>query len=162
MAIYLDTETTGLSPRQGATIVELAIVDDRGKALIDTLVNPRVDIPWQATKVHGITNEMVRRRPTLRELMPQIREIIKGEEYQVYDLESATMEQTLAWLSRDDELLALKLKSIEGVEGIPESMTAEDKLEFVRFLYEIDGFGQWKNDYILGSKKKSGEVVSGE
>jgi DNA polymerase III epsilon subunit-like protein len=70
MAIYLDTETTGLSPRQGATIVELAIVDDRGKTLIDTLVNPRVDIPWQATKVHGITNEMVRRRPTLRELMP--------------------------------------------------------------------------------------------
>jgi len=85
MAIYLDTETTGLSPRQGATIVELAIVDDRGKALIDTLVNPRVDIPWQATKVHGITNEMVRRRPTLRELMPQIREIIKGEEVVIYN-----------------------------------------------------------------------------
>ena len=94
--------------------------------------------------------------------MPTKPEIIKGEEYQVYDLESATMEQTLAWLGRDDELLALKLKSIEGVEGIPESMTTEDKLEFVRFLYEIDGFGQWKNDYILGSKKKSGEVVSGE
>lgn len=85
MAIYLDTETTGLSPRQGATIVELAIVDERGNSLIDTLVNPKTPIPWQATKVHGITDTMVRGKPTLKDLMPVIRSIIQGSQVVIYN-----------------------------------------------------------------------------
>lgn len=85
MAIYLDTETTGLSPRQGATIVELAIVDARGNPLIDTLINPKSPIPWQATKVHGITDNMVRGKPTLKDLMPEIRSIIQGEQVVIYN-----------------------------------------------------------------------------
>ena len=85
MAIYLDTETTGLSPRQGATIVELAIVDERGKTLIDTLVNPKSPIPWQASKVHGITDQMVRHKPTLMEIMPEVRDIIRDKEVVIYN-----------------------------------------------------------------------------
>ena len=53
MAIYLDTETTGFSPAQGATIVEVAIVDEAGRALIDTLVDPRSPIPFGAQQVHA-------------------------------------------------------------------------------------------------------------
>jgi DNA polymerase III epsilon subunit-like protein len=54
MPVYLDTETTGLSPARGDAIVEVAIVDSCGRALIDTLVNPGRHISWQATQVHGI------------------------------------------------------------------------------------------------------------
>lgn len=85
MAIYLDTETTGLSPRQGATICELAIVDERGRTLINTLVNPRTSIPWQASNIHGITDAMVHGKPTLRDLMPKIRAIIRGEQVVIYN-----------------------------------------------------------------------------
>ncbi len=85
MAIYLDTETTGFSPNQGATIVELAIVDERGNPLIDTLVNPKISIPWQASKVHGITDDMVRGKPSLKDLMPEIRSIVRGETVVIYN-----------------------------------------------------------------------------
>lgn len=85
MAIYLDTETTGLSPRQGATIVELAIVDERGNPLINTLVNPKSPIPWQASKIHGITDDMVRSKPSLNDLMPEIRSIIRDEQVVIYN-----------------------------------------------------------------------------
>ena len=51
--LILDTETTGLY--EDAEIVELALIDNSGKVLIDTLVKPLGDIPEQATKVHGIT-----------------------------------------------------------------------------------------------------------
>jgi DNA polymerase III epsilon subunit-like protein len=47
MAVYLDTETTGLSPRNGDTIVEVAIVDERGVSLIDTLVDPQLLAPTE-------------------------------------------------------------------------------------------------------------------
>jgi DNA polymerase III epsilon subunit-like protein len=85
MAIYLDTETTGLSPRSGASIVEVAIVDEIGQPILNTLVNPLVGIPWQASKIHGITNDMVDGMPTLKSLMPQILEIVSEEVVVIYN-----------------------------------------------------------------------------
>ena len=40
MLLFLDTETTGLSAAAGDRIVEVAIFDESGRALIDTLVDP--------------------------------------------------------------------------------------------------------------------------
>ncbi len=85
MAIYLDTETTGFSPAQGATIVEIAIVDEDGRTLIDTLVDPRSPIPFGAQQVHGISDDMVRGKPTLQELMPAIRDVVAGQEVVIYN-----------------------------------------------------------------------------
>ncbi len=85
MAIYLDTETTGISPSNGDAIVEVAIVDELGNILLNTLVNPLKPIPWYATKVHGITNAMVANAPTLEELMPNVRKIIKKRDVVIYN-----------------------------------------------------------------------------
>lgn len=85
MTLYLDTETTGLSPRNGDAIVEIAIVDDTGRSVIDTLVDPERPIPWQASSVHGISDDMVEGMPTLRELMPEIRRIVAGQQIVIYN-----------------------------------------------------------------------------
>lgn len=85
MPIFLDTETTGLSPSAGDAVVEIAIVDGAGRALMNTLVDPGRAIPWHATNVHGITDSMVRGRPTLTQLMPQIREIILNQVVVIYN-----------------------------------------------------------------------------
>lgn len=85
MAIYLDTETTGFSPKQGAGIVEVAIVDEGGAVLIDTLVDPGHPIPWAASNIHGISDAMVRGKPTLAQLMPEIRRIVTGQQVVIYN-----------------------------------------------------------------------------
>ena len=85
MALYLDTETTGLSAAAGDTIVEIAIVDDAGRTVLESLVNPRREIPWRATEIHGITDDMVRGKPTLNSLLPRVREIIAGEELVIFN-----------------------------------------------------------------------------
>jgi DNA polymerase-3 subunit epsilon len=85
MPLFLDTETTGLSPGTGDAIVEIAIVDASGRTLIDTLVDPKRLIPWQASNVHGITNDMVRGYPTLTQLMPKIRQVISNEIVVIYN-----------------------------------------------------------------------------
>lgn len=69
--LYLDTETTGISAQANA-IVEVAIVDDSGQAVLNTLVNPGRPIPRDAAAIHGITDAMVRDAPALAELWPQI------------------------------------------------------------------------------------------
>jgi DNA polymerase III epsilon subunit-like protein len=56
--VVLDTETTGLNA--GSEIVSIAIIDPDGHTLLDTLVHPVKSIPADATRIHGITNDMVK------------------------------------------------------------------------------------------------------
>lgn len=71
--LYLDTETTGLSAACGDEILEIAIVDDTGAVLLDTLVRPVVRTCWPvAQEIHGITSEAVSCAPPLKELTPSL------------------------------------------------------------------------------------------
>ena len=82
--LYLDTETTGISAQANA-IVEVAIVDDLGQALLNTLVNPGRPIPIDAAAIHGITDAMVRDAPALGELWPQIQELAASAHVVIYN-----------------------------------------------------------------------------
>lgn len=66
----LDTETTGLGA--GARIVQLALIDESGHELINTLINPMRVIQPEATAIHGITNEMVKDAPIFEEVLISI------------------------------------------------------------------------------------------
>jgi len=85
MYIFLDTETTGFSPANGDSIVEIAIVDQTGKTLINTLVDPQRPIPYGASAVHGITNDMVRGKPTLIDILPDVRKIVTRRNVVIYN-----------------------------------------------------------------------------
>lgn len=69
--VYLDTESTGLSPADDA-LLEIAITDDSGTPLLNTLICPPATFTaWPAAQaVHGITAAMVRGAPTLAALAP--------------------------------------------------------------------------------------------
>lgn len=56
--LILDTETTGLDDT--AELVELAIIDTKGRVLFNELIQPTISVPWQASKIHGITNSVLR------------------------------------------------------------------------------------------------------
>ena len=55
--IFLDTETTGLSFKDGHKIVEIACVETKDliptKKVFHKLINPERNIPEDAFKVHG-------------------------------------------------------------------------------------------------------------
>jgi DNA polymerase III alpha subunit (gram-positive type) len=82
--VYLDTETTGLAG--DVRIVELAIVDDAGEPLLDTLLDPLIPIPSQATAIHGIGDDDVAGCPTLDELLPRIDAAIRGTRVVIYNV----------------------------------------------------------------------------
>jgi DNA polymerase III subunit epsilon len=81
--LYLDTETTGLDGR--AEIVEIAILDHDGSVLLDTLVKPRLPIPLEVTRIHGITDGKVRNAPSWGELWPQVQSIMQGRMVGIYN-----------------------------------------------------------------------------
>jgi DNA polymerase-3 subunit epsilon len=77
---FVDVETTGIDPATSA-VVEVAVqVVDRGRvvATFESLVDPGVPIPPFVTAIHGIDDAMVRGRPPLRHLVPQLTDLCAG------------------------------------------------------------------------------------
>lgn len=73
--VAFDTETTGLYPASEG-LVEVAAVKFQIKTgaleYFQTLVNPGKAIPWEATRVHGITDEMVFDAPPIQKVLPSL------------------------------------------------------------------------------------------
>lgn len=80
--VVLDTETTGL---ERGEVCQIAIVESTGHVAFDVLVKTVNLIPMDATRIHGITNEMVEDSPSFAELVPSIRNALAGRNVVVYN-----------------------------------------------------------------------------
>ncbi len=85
MTLFLDTETTGLSPSSGADLVEVAIVNDDGDVILNTLVDPGSQIPPEVAAIHGITDSMVSGAPPVAEVRQQVLKLVRGVELVIYN-----------------------------------------------------------------------------
>src|SRR5712692_5447825 len=77
---FVDLETTGASPT-GDRVTEIGIVRVADGDFVDewsTLVNPECSIPEDIRILTGITNEMVRDKPTFAELRREVHERLDG------------------------------------------------------------------------------------
>lgn len=78
--VFFDLETTGADVTKDR-IVEVAALKvhpDGKKELVCRQVNPLIPIHPDATAVHGITNEMVRDKPTFKQIAKSFREFLSG------------------------------------------------------------------------------------
>jgi DNA polymerase-3 subunit epsilon len=77
--LALDTETTGLFPIMHR-LVEIGAVrfrlDGRELATFQQLIDPHIPIPPDVQQVHGITDTMVRGKPTAEQIMPYFIEFL--------------------------------------------------------------------------------------
>ncbi|MDR0292262.1 MAG: 3'-5' exonuclease [Elusimicrobium sp.] len=72
---FLDTETTGMSPVQGARICEIAVVINgaqTAKEEFAAVLNPGVIIPQEVINIHGITNAMAAAAPRFEHIAPRL------------------------------------------------------------------------------------------
>ncbi len=87
--IFLDTETTGLSYKDGHKIVEIACIET--KELISTgkvfhkFINPKRDMPDDAFKVHGFSKEFLSDKSTFDEVADDFLNFIKGKKIIIHN-----------------------------------------------------------------------------
>jgi len=82
--LVLDTETTGLYRGQ-AEICQIAIINQSGDVMLDTLVKPVKRIPADAIRIHGITNEQVADAPTWADVAPKVMDLIFERDVVIYN-----------------------------------------------------------------------------
>ena len=81
--VVLDTETTGLGYK--AEAVSIGVLSSDGQVLLGTLVKPTRSIPFDARRVHGITDEMVQTAPTFKEILPDLLKVTANKKIVVYN-----------------------------------------------------------------------------
>ena len=87
--VFLDTETTGLSYRDGHKIVEIACIETQD--LIPTgntfhkLINPRRGVPEEAFKVHGFSEEFLRDKDTFDKVADEFLNFIKEKKIIIHN-----------------------------------------------------------------------------
>jgi DNA polymerase-3 subunit epsilon len=107
--IFLDTETTGLSYRDGHKIVEIACIET--KDLIPTgnvfhkSINPKRSMPEEAFKIHGFSEEFLKNKETFDQIADEFINFIKEKKIIIHN---ASFD--LAFL--DGELISIKKNKI--------------------------------------------------
>ena len=87
--VFLDTETTGLSFRDGHKIVEIACIET--KDLIATgkvfhkLINPKRSIPEEAFKIHGFSQEFLSDKETFDQIADEFLNFIKDKKIIIHN-----------------------------------------------------------------------------
>lgn len=87
--IILDTETTGIDPREGHRIIEIGCVEMVNRRLtgnnFHVYINPMRAIEDEAIGVHGITNEFLKDKPKFKDIADEFFDYIKGGELVIHN-----------------------------------------------------------------------------
>ena len=122
--IFLDTETTGLSFKDGHKIVEIACIET--KDLISTgkifhkIINPNRNVPDEAFKIHGFSTEFLSKKETFNEIADEFLEFINGKKIIIHNAPF-----DLGFLN--NELSSIKKKLVDGKLVIDSLEVARNK-----------------------------------
>jgi DNA polymerase-3 subunit epsilon len=87
--IVLDTETTGLDPRQGHRIIEVACLEMVNRRLtgrhLHRYINPERAIDEGAAAVHGITLDFLADKPKFGDVADELLEFVNGAELVIHN-----------------------------------------------------------------------------
>jgi DNA polymerase-3 subunit epsilon len=89
--IVLDTETTGLDPRQGHRIVEIGCLELINHIPTDRhfhkYINPECDISDEAVAVHGLTRERLSKEPVFAEIAGDFLDFVGDSQLIIHNAE---------------------------------------------------------------------------
>ena len=101
-----DVETTGLDPRRGDKIIEIAGIRIENGVIQESktytqFVNPERTIPWEAKRVNNIEDEDVANAPTIEQVLPEFlafaNDSILVAQNASFDMKFLEVEKELCW-----------------------------------------------------------------
>jgi len=151
--VILDTETTGLEASTGDKIISLAALKIRNSLIqenefLDELINPERYIPWESVKIHHITDEHVRGKPTLPELQSKINLFLKKSILIGHNIE---FDKKFIYQDAANSDLSRRMKKITSIDTIYLTAALYPDLENYDLSYLCEHFNIKTNDQIRHS-----------
>ena len=153
----LDTETTGLDPLLDE-ILEIAIVDENGDVLLNSLVRPTRNTSWpEAQRIHGISPADVANAPTLEELAQQIHDSVEKRKVVIYNAEFDA-EFLKGYLDAASVIRCCMNAYSHHQEAISGESWRQHKHKLVHAAYDADH--DWGQDAAHRTIQKAGATLS--
>ena len=143
--IVLDTETTGLEPKQGHRIIEIGCVEILNRRRTDkqfhVYLNPDREIEDGAFDVHGISNEFLADKPRFADIAQDLIDFIRDSELIIHNAPF-----DVAFLNAELAQLGKKWGKVEDYCKIMDTLTLarekhpgqKNNLDALCARYEID------------------------
>lgn len=131
----IDLETTGtnIATDRVVQVAVLKIDADGSEQEFQALVNPEIDIPADATRVHGITNADVHGKPTFCELAPALLGLLSGCDLVGFNLSRFDLPLLQAEFQRTGHCFSLDDRSVIDVMTIFHAKERRDLSAAVKF-----------------------------
>lgn len=123
--IILDTETTGIDPKQGHRIVEIGCVEMVDRKLtgnnFHVYINPQRLMEQEVINVHGITNEFVADKPVFAQIADDFYRYLQGAQLVIHNAPF-----DMGFMNHEFQLLQ------RGFPPIEQFCSVEDTLQLAR------------------------------
>lgn len=120
--IVLDTETTGIDPKQGHRVIEIGCVELINRKLTGehyhVYINPERVVEQEAIDIHGITNEFLVDKPRFSEVAQSFFEFVDGSELVIHN---AAFD--VGFINHEFSLLRPKRPAIEKSCGVLDTLS---------------------------------------
>jgi DNA polymerase-3 subunit epsilon len=120
--IVLDTETTGLYPKEGHKIIEIGCVELVNRRLtgnhFHVYLNPQRMIDKEAVAVHGITNDFLEDKPLFAQVVDEFIAYTTGAELIIHNEPF-----DVGFLNHEYDLLQRNLGKVEDYSAIFDTLT---------------------------------------
>lgn len=87
--IILDTETTGINPKEGHRIVEIGCVEMVNRQLtgrnFHAYINPLIQMEQEVINIHGLTNDFLHDKPVFSQVADDFIQFINGAELVIHN-----------------------------------------------------------------------------
>lgn len=143
--VVLDTETTGINPKEGHKIIEIGCVELLNRRLTQNrfhvYLNPDREIDAGAIEVHGITNEFLQDKPRFADVVEDFMRFIAGAELIIHN---AAFD--VGFLNHELSFLENEHRTVEAISTVFDTLTfarkkhpgARNSLDALCKRYSID------------------------
>lgn len=143
--VILDTETTGINPREGHRIVEIGCVEMINRQLTGrnyhAYINPMFQMEQEVIDVHGLTNEFLADKPLFGQVANDFIEFIKGSELIIHNarFDVGFMDHEFAMLNRGLPMTADICTVTDTLKISKDEFGSPKTLDYLAKNYRVDG-----------------------
>ena len=128
--IVLDTETTGLYPKQGHRVVEIGCVELIDRKITGQTyhqyINPERDMPQEAFNIHGLSDEFLSGQPVFSQIAKDFVDFVKGSELIIHNAPF-----DMGFLNHEINLLGSTKQSL-GIQVLEDTCSIFDSLKMAK------------------------------